>query len=161
MSLSKSIGADFFCLQKSTRGGDGAKMRQMVYPWSVWISRGMRRARGGIPNRKAIRLSNPAWRFGHLPYRPGLGRTPKASVNSLTVGVKELTVYLKGDSVNNLTVRQNIDGQCQDIDGGRKANGRRKAKRRRTYVRTKIQRNSEGQAKVSIGWLVRRSNAGG
>ena len=126
-------------------------MRQVVYPCSVWISRGMRRCRGGIPNRKAIRLYNPAWRFGHLPYRPGLGRTPKASVNSLTVGVKELTVSSKGDSVNRLTVRQNIDGQCQDIDGGRKANGRRKAKRRRTYVRTKIQRNSEGQAKVSIG----------
>ena len=103
-------------------------MRQMVYPWSVWISRGMRRCRRGIPNRKAIRLSNPAWRFGHPPYCPGLGRTTKGSVNSLTVGVKELTVYLKGDSVNSLTVRQNIDGQCQDIDGGR------------TYVR----RASEG-----------------
>ena len=49
---------------------------------------------------------------------PGLGRTPKASVTILTVGVKELTVYLKGDSVNRLTVRQKIDGGCQDIDGG-------------------------------------------
>ena len=74
-------------------------MRQMVYPCPVWISRGMRRCRRGIPNRKAIRLWNPAWRFGHLPYRPGLGRTTKAGVNSLTVGVNELTVYLKGDSV--------------------------------------------------------------
>jgi hypothetical protein len=97
-----------------------------------------------MPNRKAIRLSNPAFRFGRLPYCPGLGRTTNASVKILTVGVKELTVYLKVDSVNRLTVRQNVDGQCQDIDGGRKANGRCKAKRRRTYVRTKVQRKREG-----------------
>ena len=64
-------------------------MRQVVYPWFVWISRGMRRGREGMPNRKAIRLSNPAFQFGHLPYRAGLGRTTKGSVNSLTVVSKD------------------------------------------------------------------------
>lgn len=42
-------------------------MRQVVYPGDVWISRGMRGWTGGIPAPKAIRLSHPAWRFGHGP----------------------------------------------------------------------------------------------
>ena len=53
---------------------------------------------------------------------PALSRRLRAydqgQCHDLDGGVKILTVYLKGDSVNRLTVRQKIDGGCQDIDGG-------------------------------------------
>ena len=63
-------------------------MRQMVYPWSVWISRGMRRARGGIPNRKAIRLSNQAWRFGQGPRRGSHGGDRVAPIGDRGSGIE-------------------------------------------------------------------------
>ena len=125
-------------------------MRQVVYPCSVWISRGMRRAGGGNPQPESDSPFKSGLAIRAPALSPWLRAYDQGQRQQLDGGVKRLTVYLKEDSVNRLTVRQNIDGQCQDIDGGRKANGRCKAKRKRTYVRTKVQRKSEGQAKVSI-----------